>query len=110
MKKLLLPSFVVAVFSCFHTGSARAQTQNQITVAHRGLFLQQGSELAENTLTAIEYAYDHGYQYVELDIRVTSDGKAILMHDNAQDPVSGTDTNFCRFQSPAHDELGRNER
>lgn len=92
MKKSLLPCIALAVVSLLaHT------TQAQTIVAHRGLFLQPGEENAENTLPAFVQAFLQGYSAVELDIRVTSDGTAVIMHDNAVDPNTGVNANFAGF-------------
>jgi len=48
-----------------------------LTSAHRG----EHHRHPENSLPAIQAAIDAGMDYVELDIRTTSDGKLILMHD-----------------------------
>lgn len=51
-------------------------------VAHRG---GVGLDVPENTLPAIQKAIETGAQLVELDIRETSDGHLILMHDTTVD-------------------------
>jgi glycerophosphoryl diester phosphodiesterase len=48
-----------------------------LTSAHRG----EHHRHPENSLPAIQAAADAGMDYTELDIRTTSDGKLILMHD-----------------------------
>ena len=45
--------------------------------AHRGM---SGGEVRENTLEAFEAAAENGYG-IELDVRVSADGKAIVYHD-----------------------------
>lgn len=46
-------------------------------VAHRGY----SSQAPENTLPAIQKAAEFGFDYVEIDIRLTKDGEWVLMHD-----------------------------
>ncbi len=46
-------------------------------VAHRGY----SAQAPENTLPAITKAAEHGFDYVEIDIRQTKDGVWVLMHD-----------------------------
>jgi glycerophosphoryl diester phosphodiesterase len=54
----------------------------QITViSHRGEHLSH----VENTLPAFQAAIDAGADYFELDVRTTSDGHLVLMHDNTVD-------------------------
>jgi len=48
-----------------------------LTSAHRGEHLKH----PENSLPAIQAAIDAGMDYVELDIRTSSDGYLVLMHD-----------------------------
>jgi glycerophosphoryl diester phosphodiesterase len=92
MKKQCTPLLAAALLSVM-TYSVHAQT----IIAHRGLFLQPGQELPENTLQAVEHAYNVGYRSVEVDVRVSSDGVAYLMHDNAVNPQTGADSNFAGF-------------
>jgi glycerophosphoryl diester phosphodiesterase len=46
-------------------------------VAHRG----DSAHVAENTLEAFESAIELGAEVVEFDVRMTSDGVAVIMHD-----------------------------
>ncbi len=50
-------------------------------VAHRGF----ASRFPENTLLAIQGAFDMGADAVEIDVRFTSDGVPMLMHDGTLD-------------------------
>jgi len=50
-------------------------------VAHRGASAYR----PENTLSAFKLALDFGVDAVEMDVRVTADGKAIIMHDETVD-------------------------
>lgn len=50
-------------------------------IAHRG-----GSHDApENTICAFQKAVQHGYKAIELDIQFTSDGEAVVIHDESLD-------------------------
>jgi glycerophosphoryl diester phosphodiesterase len=54
----------------------------QITViSHRGEHLSH----PENTLPAFQAAIDAGADFFELDVRTTSDGRLVLMHDRTVD-------------------------
>jgi len=57
--------------------SPTAEQRTILTSAHRG----EHHRHPENSLPAIQTAADAGMDYVELDIRTTSDGKLVLMHD-----------------------------
>ncbi len=50
-------------------------------IAHRGEHLHH----PENTLPAFQAAIDVGADYFELDVRTTSDGKFVIMHDDTLD-------------------------
>ncbi len=50
-------------------------------IAHRGA----ASEAPENTLAAIETAVKMGCDIVELDVRLSQDSRAVLMHDGTVD-------------------------
>ena len=52
--------------------------QDITLTAHRGLSAQE----PENTLPAIKAACEAGFDYVEFDIRQTSDGEWVVMHDD----------------------------
>ena len=47
-------------------------------IGHRG----NSSAAPENTIASINSAFDVGADHVEVDIRLTSDGHAVLMHDS----------------------------
>jgi glycerophosphoryl diester phosphodiesterase len=60
-----------------------------LTAAHRG----QWRDAPENSLPAITAAFDDGAEIVELDVRLTSDGVPVLMHDETVDrTTNGTGT------------------
>lgn len=58
-----------------------AQTRQVAVISHRGEHLRH----PENTLIAYRTALDLGADYYEIDIRTTSDGKFVLMHDGSVD-------------------------
>lgn len=47
-------------------------------IAHRGLY---NNEIGENTLSAIDNAFQNGYYGVEIDLRKTKDNKVVIIHD-----------------------------
>lgn len=52
-----------------------------VVISHRGEHLAH----PENTLPAFRAAIDAGADFFELDVRTTSDGKLVLMHDRTVD-------------------------
>ena len=55
-------------------------------IAHRGLWAP--GEVAENSLTAFERACQAGYG-MELDVRLSSDGEAMVFHDDSLERMTG---------------------
>lgn len=68
---------VLAALAVFCTA---AQTQIA-AIAHRGEHLRH----PENTLPAYRAAIDAGADFIEVDVRTTSDGKLVVMHDATVD-------------------------
>jgi glycerophosphoryl diester phosphodiesterase len=58
-----------------------AQTRTVAVISHRGEHLHH----PENTMPAFEESVRAGADYIEVDVRTTSDGKLVLMHDRQVD-------------------------
>ena len=56
-----------------------------VVVSHRGEHLAH----PENTLPAFEAAIEAGADFFELDVRTTSDGRLVLMHDGTVNRTTG---------------------
>lgn len=50
-------------------------------IAHRGF----SSDAPENTFDAFELALEHGFNNIETDVQITSDGRLVLIHDDTLD-------------------------
>lgn len=62
-------------------GAARDPGEAAFVAGHRG-----GTAVApENTLPAVREALRAGFEYVEVDLALTADGHAVLMHDRTVD-------------------------
>jgi len=61
--------------------------------AHRGL---HNEEKAENSISAFKAAVDAGYG-IELDIRLSKDGKMVVFHDDTLDRVCGREGKVIDF-------------
>ncbi|MFT6863700.1 MAG: hypothetical protein ACJAVK_002261 [Akkermansiaceae bacterium] len=71
-------------------------------IAHRG----ESCCAPENTLLALALAYDEGADYCEVDIRMSGDGVAVLMHDATVDRTtdgSGAVTDYTAAQLASRD-------
>jgi glycerophosphoryl diester phosphodiesterase len=64
-----------------------------LTIAHRGEHLHH----PENSLPAIQAAIDAGADFVELDVRTTSDGHLVLMHDRSVDRMTNGSGRVARM-------------
>ena len=66
--------------------SLNADHMNKVTItAHRG----SSGKAPENTLAAFEKAVEDGADVIELDVRQTSDGEIVVMHDENLKRVCG---------------------
>ena len=77
LARIVVAVTAVALLVAVALQSSSAQQQTILTSAHRG----EHHRHPENSLPAVQAAADAGMDYVELDIRTTSDGNLVLMHD-----------------------------
>jgi glycerophosphoryl diester phosphodiesterase len=73
MRKLILLLSAVSI--------ACAQETSVVAISHRGEHLKH----PENTMAAYRAAVAAGADYIETDVRTTSDGKLVIMHDGTVD-------------------------
>ncbi len=71
--------------------------------AHRGLYKQDQS-VPENSMTAFRLAARHGYG-IELDVRLTKDGKAVVFHDEGLRRACGVEK--TRVRKLTYEELSQ---
>ena len=57
------------------------RVENFILIAHRGA----SYDAPENTFEAFDLALENGFENVETDVQLTSDGCAVLIHDDRLD-------------------------
>ena len=74
---VLIATAAVPSNSVAAEGPADKPATRILTIAHRGAH----QWLPEDTMPAIEKAVELGVDFVELDVRFTSDGVPVLMHD-----------------------------
>ena len=72
--------------------------QPPLIYAHRGV----SAHAPENTISAFLLAIEHGADGIEFDIKVTRDGKVIVLHDQT---LQRTTTGSGDFKNFTYDEL-----
>ncbi len=73
--------------------SLTAQSKHVVVISHRGEHLHH----PENTMPAFEAAYKAGADFIEVDIRTTSDGKLVLMHDGTTERTAGVKNEIAKM-------------
>ena len=84
MQRFILKFLIASsLTSTMAFGQAAQQTESKkiMVISHRGEHLHH----PENTMAAFQAAIDAGADYFELDVRTTSDGKFVIMHDGTLD-------------------------
>lgn len=67
---------LMALF-CLCLLAPAAGAESPLVIAHRGA----SKDAPENTLAAIKLGFEQGADFVEVDLRLTSDEQIVLMHD-----------------------------
>lgn len=81
-KYFVLAAFLIAALLA---GCSRVEKERPLIFAHRG-----ASSLApENTLSAVKKAVELGVDGIEIDVRLTKDGEAVLLHDASLKRTAG---------------------
>jgi len=71
-------NFSLFLLACF---SAAAQPARITVISHRGEHLHH----PENTMAAYRAAFEAGADFIETDVRTTTDGRLVIMHDSSVD-------------------------
>lgn len=79
IKKISAFIVLCLTISMVYAQKKRTIHPDYFLIAHRGGVVD--SNRAENSLPALEAAVGHGYEMVEVDLRVTKDGELIIQHD-----------------------------
>ncbi len=69
------------LFGAWGPSPAAAPVERIVVIAHRGEHRQH----PENTIPAFQAAIEMGADFIEVDVRTTSDGRLVLMHDRTVD-------------------------
>ena len=92
----LIPVVIVILIYLFLIAPKNNKEMNRyknVMYAHRGL---HNDERAENSMSAFRAAVDRGYG-IELDIRLSKDGKLVIFHDDTLDRVCGREGKVIDF-------------
>ncbi len=81
----LLFDFALYLFAIGTVRSKEIKRYKSVRFAHRGL---HSEGVAENSMTAFRLAVEKGFG-IELDVRLSSDGKLVVFHDDTLDRVCG---------------------
>lgn len=73
--------------------------------AHRG----ESSRFRENTIIGIQSAIDAGAQVVEIDVRISRDGKVIVLHDSNLERLWGISKESTEMDWSEISQLGSNQ-
>jgi len=76
LRKIQINTLLFSV--CLATSQAQAQQKDIVVISHRGEHLRH----PENTMPAFVEAVRVRADYIEVDVRTTSDGQLVLMHDS----------------------------
>ncbi|MGN6230567.1 MAG: glycerophosphodiester phosphodiesterase family protein [Trinickia sp.] len=79
----------------------------QDIAVHRGL-IDNHNGIPENSIAAIDNAFEHGYQSVEIDVAVTADEVPVLLHDFTAGRMTADPDNRLISHIPSTDLLERN--
>ena len=85
--------FVIWLFLIAPKNRKEMKRFKNVYYAHRGL---HNDERAENSMSAFKAAVDAGYG-IELDIRLSKDGKLVVFHDDTLDRVCGREGKVIDF-------------
>jgi len=94
----LLLALSLLSFSDVYIDNTLLESDEIIAIAHRG----EAKLAPENTLAAFDLAIEEGAKSIEMDVRMTSDGHLVLMHD---DDVSRTTEGEGRISEMTLDEV-----
>ncbi|MGJ8634161.1 MAG: glycerophosphodiester phosphodiesterase family protein [Luteolibacter sp.] len=89
MRRFIVGLLVLAVAGIFHSVAVCREAESfpgqTMLIAHRG-----ASDVApENTVIAVEKAFDLGADAVEIDIWLSRDGHPVVFHDSTTDRITG---------------------
>ena len=85
--------FLIYLFLIAPKNKKEMKKYKRVMYAHRGL---HNEKRAENSMSAFEAAVDGGYG-IELDVRLSKDGKLVVFHDDTLDRVCGREGRVIDF-------------
>lgn len=100
----LLVLFVIYLFMIAPKNKKEMEKYTKTKYAHRGL---HNEKRAENSMSAFVAATEAGYG-IELDVRLSKDGKLVVFHDNTLDRVCGVKGRVVDFTAKELSRLSLN--
>jgi glycerophosphoryl diester phosphodiesterase len=94
-----LAAVVAALVVCAWNAPPSQAAADPLLTAHRGI--GNSATIPENTIPAFRYAADHGANFVELDVQLSSDGKMVVIHDKTLDRTTNC-TGYVKDQTLAY--------
>lgn len=76
-----MPHRIVLVVLLGVLAGCQTTSRPPIVIAHRG----GAMEVPENTLAACRFAIERGFECVEIDVRLSGDARAVVIHDSTVD-------------------------
>jgi glycerophosphoryl diester phosphodiesterase len=68
-----------------------ADAREYVSIAHRGI---TDGDFQENSLSSLEETIRRGYTHIEVDLRCTKDGHAVVLHDRSLRRTTGASGNI----------------
>ena len=90
---IIIVLFALWLFLIAPKNRKEMEKYSTVHYAHRGL---HNSERAENSMSAFKAAVEGGYG-IELDIRLSGDGKLVVFHDDTLDRICGREGKVIDF-------------
>lgn len=98
IRPALVPAVEALVSGDWFYPPSKVNSAGPIIVAHRGSRMTA----PENSMSAFSAAYAAGIKYIELDVQVIANGRAVVMHDTTIDRTCAPSTGNVSAQTEAN--------
>ncbi|MBP3040897.1 glycerophosphodiester phosphodiesterase [Bacillaceae bacterium Marseille-Q3522] len=99
LKKVIVPVFIIAVFASIYLYVSRETEAEPAIVDSAKIFAHRGANdrFNESTIPAYKIAAKDGVDALEIDLRMTKDGKLVAMHDESIDRTTNGTGNVSDY-------------